>query len=44
VQPWSIEDRVIHELRAPLNLRPGYHPFRVYVHEARRALRRDCGL
>lgn len=44
VKPWSIEDAVIRELYAPLNLRPGYHPFRFRVHEARAALRRDCGL
>jgi hypothetical protein len=43
-KPWSIEDEVIRELRAPLNLRPGYHPFRLLVQEARAALRRDCGL
>ena len=44
VRPWDTEDDVIRELRAPLNLRPGYHPFRFLVEEARSALRRDCGL
>jgi GIY-YIG catalytic domain len=43
-KPWTIEDTVIRELRAPLNLRPGYHPYRFVVHEARASLRRDCGL
>ena len=43
-RPWDHEDGVIRRLNPPLNLRPGFHPFRREVDEARGRLRRACGL
>jgi hypothetical protein len=43
IEPWTIEESVIRELNPPLNLSPGFHPFRAYVSDARRALEHACG-
>jgi hypothetical protein len=43
-RPWELENQVIRALDPPLNLRPGWHPFRQEVDAARRALRKSCGL
>ena len=43
-RPWDHEDEVIRHLNPPLNLRPGFHPFRHEVDGARKDLRRACGL
>jgi hypothetical protein len=43
-RPWLWERAVICELQPPLNLKPGFHPFRLTVDEARKALRKACGL
>ncbi len=43
-RPWDYEDEVIRRLNPPLNLRPGFHPYRHDVDRARKKLRRACGL
>ena len=43
-RPWDYEDAVIRYLNPPLNLRPGFHPYRHEVDRARKNLRRACGL
>jgi len=41
-QPWLYEDDITRYLNPPLNLRPGFHPYRHEVASARRALRQAC--
>lgn len=43
-RPWEYEEAVIRDLNPPLNLRPGFHPFRHEVSRRRGELRRKCGL
>jgi hypothetical protein len=43
-RPWDYEDDVIQHLNPPLNLKPGFHPYRHDVDRARKELRRACGL
>jgi hypothetical protein len=43
-RPWDYEDEVIRHLNPPLNLKPGFHPYRHDVDRAREELRRACGL
>jgi hypothetical protein len=40
--PWVVEEAVIRQLNPPLNIRPGFHPFRDEVSAARRELERLC--
>jgi hypothetical protein len=41
-KPWEIEEAVIRSLNPPLNIRPGFHPFRCIVSEARTQLAAAC--